>query len=212
MIEDKVYNDFLSALLEGDRKSCISITKKNISENVPVKEIYLNLFQKALYEVGDLWERNKISVSVEHMATAIVEGLFVLVYPMIFSAEHTGKKAVISCLANEFHQVGGKMIADIFELNGWDGYFLGANMPVDGLVEFINEKKPDMLGLSLSIYFNMNALLDAINAVRHNFSDLDIIVGGQAFRWCGKDVIARFKGVTYIESIDRLEKMIRVRR
>ena len=86
MIEDRFYSDFFSALLEGDRRSCVLITEKIISENVPVKEIYLNLFQKALYQVGELWERNKISVSVEHMATAIVEGLFVLVYPMIFSA------------------------------------------------------------------------------------------------------------------------------
>jgi len=212
MIEDRVYNDFLSALLEGDRRACISITEKVILENVPVKEIYLNLFQKALYQVGELWERNKISVSVEHMATAIVEGLFVLVYPMIFGAEHTGKKAVISCLANEFHQIGAKMVADIFELNGWDGYFLGANMPVHELVKFIDDKKPDLLGLSLSIYFNMYSLKETLDVVRHNFPGLDIIVGGQAFRWGGEDLIARFKGVTYIDSIDSLENMIRVRR
>ena len=143
------------------------------------------------------------------MATAIVEGLFVLVYPMIFGAEHTGKKAVISCLANEFHQVGGKMIADIFELNGWDGYFLGANMPAEELIKFIDEKKPDLLGLSLSIYFNINTLLETIDTVRIHYSDLDIIVGGQAFRWGGRDVIAGLKGVTYLESIDSLEKMIR---
>lgn len=212
MIEDKVYSDFLSALLEGDRRASILITEKIISENTPVKEIYLNLFQKALYEVGDLWERNRISVSVEHMATAIVEGLFVLVYPMIFSAEHTGKKAVISCLANEFHQIGAKMIADIFELNGWDGYFLGANMPVHDLIKFIDYKKPDLLGLSLSIYFNMDSLRESIEAVRHHFPDLDLIVGGQAFRWGGSDVISRYKGVTYIESIDSLENLIRMQR
>lgn len=209
MITDEIYKEFLACLLSGDRKSCILITEKIISENVPVKEIYLNLFQKALYQVGELWERNVISVSVEHMATAIVEGLFVLVYPKIFSAEHTGKRAIISCLANEFHQVGGKMVADIFELNGWDGYFLGANMPADELIKYIDEKKPDLLGLSLSIYFNMNTLLETIDTVRLNYSYLDIIVGGQAFRWGGKDIIAGLKGVTYMESIGSLEKMIR---
>lgn len=209
MIGNEIYSDFLSALLEGDRRSCISITEKIISENTPVKEIYLNLFQRALYQVGELWERNRISVSVEHMATAIVEGLFTLVYPMIFSAEHTGKKAVISCLANEFHQIGAKMVADIFELNGWDGYFLGANVPVEELIKFIDDKKPDLLGLSLSIYFNMNILEETLDVVKHNFPDLDIIVGGQAFRWGGTEAFPGFNGVTYIGSIDSLENMLR---
>jgi hypothetical protein len=27
-------------------------------------------------------------------------------------------------VANEYHQIGGKMVADIFELNGWRGYFV----------------------------------------------------------------------------------------
>ena len=39
MIDDKVYCNFLSSLLAGDRKSCVSITEKVISENIAVKEI-----------------------------------------------------------------------------------------------------------------------------------------------------------------------------
>ncbi len=209
MIQNDLYEKFLSSLLAGDRGICVSITQDLIAKGVPVRDIYVDLFQKALYKVGELWEHNRISVSVEHMATAIVEGLFALVYPAIFGAEHSGKKAVVSSSANEFHQVGGKMVADIFELNGWDGYYLGANIPGDELLKFIDEKKPDALGLSLSIYFHMKALTDTIESVRNSFSNLDIIVGGQAFRWGGIEIVSKFPGVTYIESLASLENQIR---
>jgi methanogenic corrinoid protein MtbC1 len=57
------------------------------------------------------------------------------------------------------------MIADIFELNGWDGYFLGANMPVHELIKFIDDKKPDLLDLSLSIYFQSKPLSRSIHFI-----------------------------------------------
>ncbi len=95
-----------------------------------LKSLYMDLFQRSLYAVGELWELNKISVAREHLATAITESLLNLVYPRLFENTPTGKKVVVSCAANELHQIGGKIVADFFELNGWESHFLGANTPV----------------------------------------------------------------------------------
>jgi methanogenic corrinoid protein MtbC1 len=161
-----------------------------------------------MYEVGELWEHNRISVAREHLATSVTEFLLTLVYPRIFAAEHCGRSAVVACSANEYHQLGAKMVADIMELNGWDGHFLGANTPAKELLSLIEEKQPDLLVLSLSVYFNLPALLDSIAMVRQAFSKLPVIVGGQAFRWGGRDSLTRFPGVTCLESIDQMEELI----
>jgi len=42
------------------------------------------------------------------------------------------------------------MVADMLEMNGWDGYFIGANTPLPELIRFIESKNPDLIGLSLS--------------------------------------------------------------
>ena len=109
--------------------------KKDLSAETyeSVYPFYNNLFQKSLYRVGELWESNRISVAKEHLATAITEGLLNLVYPKLFEPEQyrKGRTILISCTANEFHQIGGKMVADVCELNGWDSHFLGANTPVN---------------------------------------------------------------------------------
>jgi methanogenic corrinoid protein MtbC1 len=207
MITSELFNEFLKYLLSGDRASCINIVNKLLADNIDIKVLYKDLFHKAMYEIGDLWENNKITVAVEHLSTAIIESLLTLIYPKLFSYERkrTGKKAIISCIANEYHQIGGKMIADVFELNGWDGYFLGANTPVDGLLSLIDEKKPQIIGLSISVYFNMKNLSQTIDALKSSYPKTEILVGGQAFRWGAINIIKKYSNVNYIESIDKLE-------
>ncbi len=208
MIDEKCYETYLTSLLDGKRSKCRDIVQKLLDEKIDLKRLYTDLFQRSMYRVGKLWENNRITVANEHLATSITESLLSLAYPSIFAGERIGKKVVISCAANEFHQIGGKLVADIFELNGWDGYFLGANSPVEDTARFIHETQPDVVGFSLSILSNLDHLKQAIEAVRSDFPNMDLLIGGQAFRWGGIDTIKQYAGTEYIQSLDDLEKMI----
>ena len=208
MIDEKLYQDYFQFLLAGRRAECHNIAQALLDGKVAIKMLYSDLFQRSMYEIGDLWENNRITVANEHLATAITESLLNLVYPFVFATDRIGKKAVISCSANEFHQVGGKMVADLFELNGWDGHFLGANTPPEDMAQFIQDVQPDVVGLSLSILSNIDNLERCIEILKNNFSDMDLLVGGQAFRWGGTDIIRKFKNTDLITSIDDLEKLI----
>ena len=203
-----IYPEYLQGLLHGERSRCLEIVQQLLEEGVEIKTIYLELFQGTLYEVGELWERNRISVATEHLATSITESAMGLMQPHLFARERTGKKAVVSCVANEFHQVGGKMVADIFELHGWDGYFLGANTPLVDLLNMLTDKKPHAVCLSLSIYSNLPNLLTAIEALHKDFPRLEVLVGGQAFRWGGREKLERFENVKLLSSLDELEAHI----
>lgn len=208
MIDEKLYQDYLQALLAGQRAECRNIAQTLLDGKIAIKRLYSDLFQRSMYEIGDLWENNRITVANEHLATSITESLLNLVYPSVFATDRIGKKAVISCSANEFHQVGGKMVADLFELNGWDGHFLGANTPPEDMARFIDDVQPDVVGLSLSIMSNIKHLKRCIEILKSNFPDLNLLVGGQAFRWGGADIIKKFKNTDLISSMDDLEKMI----
>jgi len=208
MIENETYNNYFNSLIKGAKHECVTIVDEVIKTNVPVEIIYTQLFQRSLYQVGEYWEMNKISVATEHMATAITENLMIRLQPQLFSTERTGKKAVIACVANEYHQVGAKMIADIFEMNGWDGYFIGANTPIADLIRFLEGKNPDLIGLSLSIYYNLPELENTLVKIRHHFPDLPVMVGGQAFRWGGTEIIQKYSNVTYLSSAEDLRKFI----
>ncbi len=208
MIENETYNNYFNNLIKGAKNECVATLDELLNKNVPVEKIYTQLFQRALYQVGEYWEMNKISVATEHMATAITENLMIRVQPQLFSTPRTGKKAVIACVANEYHQVGAKMVADIFELNGWDGYFIGANTPTVELIRFLESKNPDLMGLSLSIYYNLPELKNTLADIRQHFPDLSVMVGGQAFRWGGIEIIQKYSNVVYLSSVEDLRKFI----
>lgn len=204
------FQNYLKALIEGDRRTCRTVFESWLERGIDLRRLYEELVQRSLYAVGDLWERGQISVAVEHLATAITESLLNLVYPVLFSQPHVGKSAVVSCAANEYHQIGGKMTADIFELNGWRGYFLGANTPPADLLALVKEKRPMVVAMSLTVYFNLDSLLRTISLIRAKFPNLPILVGGQAFRWGGSERVEQIDGVRYLRSLAELEAWIRV--
>jgi methanogenic corrinoid protein MtbC1 len=199
------YQDYLQALLAGDRRACQASFETWLIALPELRSVYEELIQRSLYDVGSLWEQGRVSVATEHLATAISESLLNLVYPRLFQNPRTGKSAVVTCGANETHQIGGKMVADLFELNGWRGYFLGANTPIRDLLGLVQEKRPDVVTFSVTIFFNLEACLAGVAAVRGAFPELPILVGGQALRWGGHSRFQGFPGVLTLASLAELE-------
>lgn len=209
MLTEDVFGRYLKSLIAGDTVLCSEIINQLNCDSIDLKELYIGVFQRSLYRIGDLWESNRVSVATEHLATAITERLIASVYPRVLSDRHrSGRKALISCSTNEYHQIGARMVADIMELHGWDVWFLGANTPDDDLLKCIEDKSPDFLGLSLSIFFNMASFVRLIKTVRGNFPSLNILIGGQAFRWGGHEITTTFPNVYYVPTLYDLDKEI----
>jgi methanogenic corrinoid protein MtbC1 len=202
------YRRYLAGLLSSDRQQCRVSFTQWLESNSDLRTLYEDLVQRSLYEVGELWERGQLSVATEHLATAITESLLNLTYPLLFSHPRVGKTAIVTCVASEYHQIGAKMIADLFELNGWRGYFLGANTPLRDLTVLITEKHPDVVALSVTVAFNLDEIINFANEIRKTFSDLPIIVGGQAFRWGGRERVERLPGVRCLTTLSELQKWI----
>jgi len=209
MITESCYQTYLEALLAGRRAACADTVQRALNSGGPVREVYTELFQRSLYQVGELWERRRISVAVEHLATSITESLFGLVYPKLFGGERVGRTAVVACVANEFHQIGGKMAADVLELHGWDTHFLGANTPAADFLDLLAERQPDLVGLSLALYFNLPQLRSLLRELRRQFPQQEVILGGQAFRWGGREIVHEFERVRHVGSLTELEELAR---
>ncbi|PRY99957.1 B12-binding domain-containing protein [Marinilabilia salmonicolor] len=199
---------FLDALLHGDRTLASDILKKVHREGYSVEDIYELLIKPALYQAGVLWETGKISVATEHLASAVVEALLNEMYYHILSLNQKKNKVVVSCVENEFHQIGSRMVADIFELNGWNTSFLGANTPTSELIHFIKDKEPHILALSLTLSQNLSLLDKMINSIRKELPDISIIIGGQAFNHGGHDLVDKYEDVRLFENLKSLNSCI----
>ena len=201
-------NNFLQNLLKGNRTNCSAIAHQYLEKNDSLKDLYEEVFKVALYEVGRLWETNQITVATEHLATAITEGILNELFELIIPKKKYNKKVVAACVEKEQHQVGIKMVADVFEMKGWESFFLGTGIPTSELMKFIREIQPDILAISLSVYFNFANLLKMLELLRNEFPDLQIIIGGQAFSRVSDEALLRLGNVVLLSDLYLLEKYI----
>jgi methanogenic corrinoid protein MtbC1 len=138
---DMLARSYLQALLQGDRKKAGIIIGDAVQNGISIKDIYIQVFQRTQQELGRLWHINKITVAQEHYCTAATQMIMSQLYPFIFSGEIKERHIVIACVGGELHEIGARMVADIFEIEGWDSYFIGANTPLKDLLHTIRAKK-----------------------------------------------------------------------
>jgi methylmalonyl-CoA mutase cobalamin-binding domain/chain len=171
-----------NALLDGNKKLASSIVLDAINEGISVKEIYTEVFQKSQYEVGRLWLSNQISVAKEHYCSAATQMIMSQLYPHIFSTDRIGKTFLGACVGGELHEIGIRMVADFFEMEGWDTYYLGANTPANIILKAVEENDADILGLSIAMPYHRQLLADTIKQIRGSSigKDLKILIGGVA--------------------------------
>lgn len=201
--------EYLSAILKGDRHSSSLIAKQFLNEKADIKSLYEDVIKKALYEVGEMWENNQISVSTEHLATSVTEAVMNELYDYLNVKEVVERTIVLSTVEKEFHQVGLKMVADIFETHGWKSFFLGSNTPVYELIDFIKEQQADLLALTLSIYFNLPSLIKMLDTIKEELPNQKILVGGQAFRHGGLEILKKYSNVYYLKNLDEITDYIK---
>lgn len=208
MITEAVYLHYLSSLLEGNKKQCIQIVTGLIDSGTGLKEIYLKLFQRSMYRIGQMWENKRCKISDEHIATKITETLIELVSTHFSQCKNCDRTAIITCLDKEFHELGAKMVAGFFEAHSWNVIFTGSNIPQEEVLNVMRERKPNVIGISNSCSINIARLVKLVEAIKAEFPGQEIIVGGQAISEDRGRELFCLKNVKYISSLDSLEEYI----
>lgn len=174
---------YLAALLEGNRQQAATLVSDALDAGVEVREIYLHVFQTTQHEIGRLWQTNRVSVAQEHYCTAATQLIMSQLYPRIFAGPRCGRTMVAACASGDLHEIGVRMVADLFELDGWDTHYLGASVPADDVVQTVIDRGADVLAASATLTVHVPRVAALIAAMRAapTRSDVVILVGGYPF-------------------------------
>jgi methanogenic corrinoid protein MtbC1 len=173
--------EYLDVLLRSDRSTARQLILDAVKEGIGVKDIYLGVFEPVQREVGRLWQTHRISVAQEHYCSASTQFIMSHLYPYIFNSKKNGRCLVATSVGNELHEIGIRMVADFFEMDGWDTIYLGANMPMEGIIQAIKEQKTDVLALSTTMTFHLSQIAELITQTRLSAPEIKILVGGYPF-------------------------------
>ncbi|WP_249900846.1 cobalamin-dependent protein [Paenibacillus sp. PK3_47] len=176
-------DQYLKLLLDGERRRASDLIVELLDSGVPIQEIYLHIFQDSQYEIGRLWQTGKITVAQEHYCTACTQSIISQLYPRWIRAQTGGRRMVAVGVGGELHEIGLRMLADFFEMEGWNTYYLGSNMPSESLIRYLKEEPADLLAVSVTMTFHVSEAQRLIAAIRKNseLDGLNIMVGGMPF-------------------------------
>lgn len=163
---------YLQAILAGQRSAAVNVAREALRDTARPREVYLEIIQEAMYEVGRRWENNEISVADEHMATASTQFVLSRLYQDLLSDAPTRGRVVLSGVEGEMHQVGLSMLADMLEVSGFDVSFVGTNLPRQSVVDLVRTKSPAVLGISVTMPFNLGAVEQLLRDVRSQLGEL----------------------------------------
>jgi methanogenic corrinoid protein MtbC1 len=173
---------YLACLLAYDRVGALALINHALASGLPVRQVYREVIERAQHELGRLWQLDRITVAEEHYCTAVTQLALAGLYPRLLAAS-TGPRLVMACVEGELHELGARMVADFFELDGWDTTYLGASTPMQSVLEVLRERRPNLLGISVTMAFNLSPVWDLVRAVRSDpeLASLKILVGGRPF-------------------------------
>lgn len=176
-------HQYLRALLRGERHLASRLVLEAVEQGASVKDAYLAVFQPSQREVGRLWQLNQISVAQEHYCTAATQLIMSQLYPKLFEGERTGPALVMTSVAGELHEIGARMVADFFEMEGWNTFYTGANTPPDSIIQALVEQKAAVLGISATLTSNIGAVETLVQKVRSHpqCGAVRILAGGYPF-------------------------------
>ncbi|GAB4497149.1 MAG: B12-binding domain-containing protein [Anaerolineales bacterium] len=174
---------YLNYLLSGKRYLASELILEAARNGTPIPDLYLNVFQPVQREIGRLWHANQISVAREHYCTAATQMIMSQLYPYIFGGERKGPHVVVACVGGELHEIGARMVADFFEMHGWNTTFLGANTPVSEVLHAMQLWNAQLLALSVTMTFHVGQARDLIRQLRTSpvLAHLPVMVGGYPF-------------------------------
>ncbi len=174
---------YLRLLLTGRRHDAALLIDDEMRRGATIRDLYLTVFQPTQRRIGQLWQRNEVTVAQEHYCTAATQLIIARLYPLVFNSPRNGLRMLAACTSGELHELGIRMVADFFELDGWDTYYVGANTPPLAVVQAAQQHQPHLIALSATMTFHITRLRSIIKALRSDpqLSAVPIMVGGYPF-------------------------------
>ncbi|MHC4232156.1 MAG: cobalamin B12-binding domain-containing protein [Planctomycetota bacterium] len=183
MVNEQLIARYLKSLLTGDRNECRVVIEEVLRSGVPAHQVYMDIIWPIMTEIDKLYRDDQIDSAQEAFASRINRTIINQLQNKLPRRAEKNKRVVIVTASSDKAELGGQMMNDLFESDGWDTRFLGGTAGNEDVMTFIHGYAPDIL---LLYGFNgedapaVRALIDTIRGV-NAFPEMRIMLSGGVF-------------------------------
>jgi DNA-binding transcriptional MerR regulator len=110
------------------------------------EDITLNIIGPVLAEIGEAWEKGRITVSDEHLASSYLRQRLIM-WMVTGPPPRPTNPIVLACPPGEWHEGSLLMLGVLLRRQGWPVTYLGQNVPFMDFAAFIKQVQPQALVL-----------------------------------------------------------------
>ena len=143
-----------------------------LEEATRAMEIVGRRFADQEYFLPDLMYAGELLRQVSEMITPQLKA-------PVARKQYAGK-IVLGTVAGDIHNIGKDIVAFMLDVNGFEVFDLGVDVPAAQFVDKIREVKPEMVGLSGLLTVAFEAMKETIDAIKTAGlrEDVKIMIGG----------------------------------
>jgi methanogenic corrinoid protein MtbC1 len=175
--------DLVKALADLKEKEALEIVKGKLSAGEEPLEILADA-RRAVEIVGERFANGRYFIPDLVYSGEILRAITEMVKPKLTKAAEVKRlgKVVVGTVAGDIHDIGKDIVVFMLDVNGFEVYDLGVDVPAQKFIEKIKESGASIVGLSgfLTLaYDSMKQTVEAIKAAGLRDKVKVMIGGGQ---------------------------------
>lgn len=183
-----IKSGFANALDSQDKEKAILLCVEALeSGSIEVIDLYLDILAPTLRDWECDYIGDRLCIWKEHIRSSIVRTVLECCFPYILKkirdngSEKNDQTVAVLCPPEEYHEIGARMISDIFTIAGYNSIFVGANTPLDTFLEAAKKLSLSYVAISVSNYYNLINTRRMISRIKEAGGKSRVVVGGNAF-------------------------------
>lgn len=157
---------FLDLAAQGDMEAAAEVVLHADELGLGLAQTFEQVLRPVLVEIGHRWVAGTFSVAQEHEITELTRELVAEISNRHAASGHREPVVIATCVVDELHDLGLRMLCGVLRQRGVRLHYLGANVSAPYLVEAIHQRRPHIVLLSVSLAEHLPALRESLAAVQ----------------------------------------------
>ena len=176
------------ALLQYNEFDFLSILEDQI-KNIGFENTIIDICFPLLRNVGILWLTKSLEPAQEHFATNLIrQKIITEIDKLDWRQSQKSQSFLIANVENEFHEIGIIFSAYLVRKNGFRVVYLGKNVPITNILDFIENNKPDYYISVFTSYPQQKEINGFVEDIRNRSKKVKMIFSGyQMQNWENKE-------------------------
>ncbi len=205
---DQARSSFVRELLAANTVDSKKILCSLFIKGHNVAEIFDRVIAPAFSEIGSRWKSGEIEIYRERMATQTCHEALLELRTIIPQVSPNAPIAIGAALEGNEFQLATLGVELCLRNFGWSATSLGANIPINSLLQAATDLKPSFIWISATMIDDPASFVSRLNSFAESVTDATkVVVGGRAI---GKEILEHISNAHYCENFAQLVMLARI--